>query len=95
MTNPNQEAHDVRFLGAFLGGGWVLGRILRMLRNVGVPYGSRTLVAAVKENGFIVIQGNFAAWIVLYRTSMTHGNAYWTLNGRAWAWWGFSSAFSS
>src|SRR5258705_9942947 len=49
----------------------------------GVPYGSRTRVAAVKEKGPIVIQCNFAAWIALYRTSRTHGNAYWTLKGRA------------
>jgi hypothetical protein len=33
----------------------------------GVPYGSRTRVAAVKEKGLIVIQWNFAAWIALYR----------------------------
>jgi hypothetical protein len=38
-----------------------------MLR-IGVPYGSRTRVAAVKEKGPIVIQGNSAAWIALYRT---------------------------
>jgi hypothetical protein len=49
----------------------------------GVPYGSRTAVAAAKEKRITVIQGNFAAWIVLYRTLRTHGNAYWTLNGRA------------
>ena len=35
--------------------------------NFGVPYGSRTRVAAVKEKRPIVIQRNFAAWIALYR----------------------------
>ena len=39
-----------------------------MLRVFGVPYGSRTRVAAVKEKGPIVIQRNLAAWIALYRT---------------------------
>jgi hypothetical protein len=34
----------------------------------GVPYGSRTRVAAVKEKRPIVIQRNLAAWIALYRT---------------------------
>ena len=33
--------------------------------NIGVPYGSRTRVAAVKEKGSVVIQCNFAAWIAL------------------------------
>jgi hypothetical protein len=51
----------------------------------GVSYGSRTRVAAVKEKQPIVIQRNLAAWIALYRTSRTHGNAYWTLNGRAFS----------
>ena len=32
------------------------------------PYGSRTRDAAVKEKRPIVIQGNLAAWIALYRT---------------------------
>jgi hypothetical protein len=50
---------------------------------IGVPYGSRTRVAAVKGKRAVVIQGNSAAWIALYRTSRTHGYAYWTLNGRA------------
>ena len=36
--------------------------------KVGVPYGSRTRVAAVKEKRITVIQCNFAAWIALYRT---------------------------
>jgi hypothetical protein len=36
--------------------------------NIGVPYGSRTRVAAVKEKRPIVIQRNFPAWIALYRT---------------------------
>jgi hypothetical protein len=36
--------------------------------EVGVPYGCRTRVAAVKEKRPIVIQRNFAAWIALYRT---------------------------
>src|SRR5437867_1858931 len=54
-----------------------------MLRNVGVPYGSRTRVAAVKEKRPIVIQWNFAAWIALYRTLRTQENAYWTLSGLA------------
>jgi hypothetical protein len=31
--------------------------------RIGVPYGSRTRVAAVKEKGPIVIQWNLAAWI--------------------------------
>jgi hypothetical protein len=47
------------------------------------PYGNRTRVTAVKEKRFTVIQRNFAAWIALYRTSKTHGNCYWTFNGRA------------
>src|ERR1700716_2090930 len=34
----------------------------------GVPYGNRTRVAAVKEKGITLTQGNFAAWIALYRT---------------------------
>ena len=50
----------------------------------GVPYGSRTRAAAVKKR-VTVIQGNFAACIALYRTLQTHGNSYWTLNGRALA----------
>jgi hypothetical protein len=37
-------------------------------QEFGVPYGSRTRVAAVKEKGPIVIQCNFAAWIALYRS---------------------------
>src|ERR1043166_9593414 len=49
----------------------------------GVPYGSRTRVAAVKEKRPIVIQWDLAAWIALYRTSRTHENSYWTFNGRA------------
>jgi hypothetical protein len=36
-----------------------------------------------EEKGPMVIQRNLAAWIALYRTSRTHGNAYWTFNGRA------------
>ena len=39
-----------------------------LLRVSGVPYGSRTRVAAVKEKGPMVIQRNLAAWIALYRT---------------------------
>ena len=54
-----------------------------MIEVFGVPYGSRTRVAAVKERRPIVIQWNLAAWIALYRTSRTHGNVYWTFNGRA------------
>jgi hypothetical protein len=42
--------------------------ISKMQRSVGVPYGSRTRVAAVKEERFTVIQRNFEAWIALYRT---------------------------
>ena len=61
------------------------------LKNVGVPYGSRTRVAAVKEKRPIVIQWNFAAWIALYRTSRTHGNAYWTFNEPAFP---FCEAFA-
>ena len=38
----------------------------------GVPYGSRTRVAAVKEQRPIVIQRNFAAWIALYGILQTH-----------------------
>jgi hypothetical protein len=37
------------------------------LKNVGVPYGSRIRVAAVKEKRPIVIPWNFATWIALYR----------------------------
>ena len=51
----------------------------------GVPYGNRTRVAAVKEMRPIVIQRNLAAWIALYRTSRTDGNAYWTFNGPAFS----------
>ena len=42
--------------------------ITRSFRSCGVPYGSRTRVAAVKEKRPLVIQRNFAAWIALYRT---------------------------
>src|SRR5216683_4324193 len=56
----------------------------RETRIIGIPYGSRTRVAAVKEMRITVIQGNLAAWIAPYSTSRTHGNAYWTLNGLAW-----------
>ncbi len=56
-----------------------------MIESNGVPYGNRTRVAAVKEKRITVIQGNLAAWIALYRTSRTQGNAYWTFNGRALA----------
>src|ERR1041384_4744799 len=52
------------------------------IERIGVPYGSRTRVAAVKETRFTVILCNFAAWIALRRTLRTHGNAYWTFNGR-------------
>ena len=57
--------------------------LLKAGEDYGVPYGSRTRVAAVKEKRPIVIQRNLAAWIALYRTSRTQGNAYWTFNGRA------------
>ena len=40
-------------------------------------------VAAVKEKRITVIQRNSAAWIALYRTLRTHGNAYWSFNGPA------------
>ncbi len=53
-----------------------------MIESIGVPYGSRTRVAAVKEKRPIVIQRNLAAWIALYGTSQTHGNRYSTFNGR-------------
>jgi hypothetical protein len=53
-----------------------------LLTLFGVPYGNRTRVAAVKEKRPVVIQKNFAAWVALYRTPRTHGNAYWTLSGR-------------
>jgi len=53
----------------------------RNVQSIGVPYGSRTRVAAVKEKRITVIQRNFAAWIALYRTLQTHGHCYWTLNG--------------
>ena len=56
---------------------------LKNAEEFGVAYGSRTRVAAVKERRPIVIQWNLAAWIALYRTSRTHGTAYWTFNGRA------------
>ncbi len=59
------------------------GTDLKNAEEIGVPYGSRTRVAAVKEKRPIVIQGNLAAWIALYRTSRTQGNAYWTFNGPA------------
>jgi len=49
----------------------------RFFFRIGVPYGSRTRVAAVKEKRPIVIQRNFAAWIALYRMS-TQGTAYLT-----------------
>jgi hypothetical protein len=35
-------------------------------RSFGVPYGSRTRVAVVKEKRPMVIHGNLAAWIALY-----------------------------
>jgi hypothetical protein len=54
-----------------------------MIDSIGFPYGNRTRVAAVKEKGPIVIQRNLAAWIALYRTSRTQGNANWTFNGPA------------
>jgi len=41
--------------------------MLQTLKVFGVPYGSRTRVAAVKGKRPIVIQGNLAAWIALYR----------------------------
>ena len=61
----------------------MLIQIMEILREFGVPYGSRTRVAAVKEKGPIVIQRDFAARIARYRTRRTHGNAYWTCIGRA------------
>jgi hypothetical protein len=60
----------------------------------GVPYGSRTRVAAVKEKRPMVIQWNYAAWIALYRSSRTQGNAYWTFNGRVLA-LGIAANFAS
>ena len=60
-------------------------RIRKNAKEFGVPYGSRTRVAAVKEKRPMVIQRNLAAWIALYRTLKTHGNAYWTFNGRVLA----------
>jgi uncharacterized membrane protein len=54
-----------------------------ILWKFGVPYGSRTRVAAVKEKRPIVIQWNFAGWIALHRTLKTRVNAYWTLSGLA------------
>src|SRR5688572_29307632 len=62
---------------------FILNQILKILRENGVPYGSRTRVAAVKEKRPNVIQRNLAAWIALYRIRRTHGNAYWTLSGLA------------
>ena len=41
--------------------------MLQTLKVFGVPYGSRTRVAAVKEKR-PVIQRNLAAWIALYRS---------------------------
>jgi hypothetical protein len=43
------------------------GLPLTQSKFAGVPYGSRTRVAAVKEKGPVVIQWNLAAWIALYR----------------------------
>jgi len=40
---------------------------LKITEEVGVPYGSRTRVAAVKEKGITVIQWNLAAWVALNR----------------------------
>ena len=51
------------------------------------------MVTAVKEKRPFVIQRNLAAWIALYRTSRTHGNAYWTFNGRALVIWESSYIF--
>ena len=45
---------------------FILNQIMKILREFGVPYGSRPRVAAVKEKGITVIQGNFAACIALY-----------------------------
>ena len=56
--------------------------------GIGVPYGSRTRVAAVKEKRPIVIQPNLAAWIALYRTLQTHRHCHWTLNGLAFSLFG-------
>jgi hypothetical protein len=61
----------------------ILIRILQMLRLASRTGVEPRLVgvAAVKGKRPIVIQGNLAAWIALYRTSRSHGNAYWTFNG--------------
>jgi hypothetical protein len=37
--------------------------MLKMLKEIGVPYGNRTRVAAVKEKRFTGIQRKPAAWI--------------------------------
>ena len=47
---------------------WQGYRVRQMVESIGVPYGSRTRVAAVKGKRPIVIQRNFAAWIALDRT---------------------------
>ncbi len=39
--------------------------VRKVIENFGVPYGSRTRVAAVKGKRPIVIQRNLAAWIAL------------------------------
>src|SRR5207253_4988796 len=67
---------------AMTGGGHRTGRIVLPQTKNGIPYGDRTCVTAVKETRFTVIQWNFEAWIELYRTLRTHGNADWTFNGR-------------
>jgi len=61
-----------------------------VIEVISVPYGSRTRVAAVKEKRPIVIQWNLAAWIALYRTQQTHGDASWTLNGLVFCGWSIS-----
>jgi hypothetical protein len=64
-----------------------------VIENFGVPYGSRTRVAAVKEKQPTVIQRNLAAWIALHTAleGLT-GTLIGLLVDSHFPVWGFSSA---
>ena len=51
--------------------------------SIGVPYGNRTRVAAVKEKRFTGIQRKPAAWIAPKVVKGTLRTSYWALNGPA------------
>ena len=62
------RSRENKTLGTTFNTRLIPSRRLQNAQVFGVPYGSRTRVAAVKEKRPIVIQRNFAAWIALYRT---------------------------